>query len=203
MGAVTSLCRRTIHLRDGGVHSDGPSNTVVAAYLAGLVAAGGEDLARCRLAGMGKEARIVALGLRSADGRSVPFGDPIVFELGVEADQPFEGLTVGASVFDVAGNCVGTLFTQETFTADSGSRVGLRLRIDGLPLAPGLYYAGLSIGRGGRVSGRRDLDIVVGRPAFQVLPMSSGDETVADWQPTWGSIVIRECSLEIERQERR
>jgi lipopolysaccharide transport system ATP-binding protein len=203
MGAVTSLCPRAIHLREGGIHEDGPSGRVVANYLAGLLEGDDEDLARYLLAGMGKEARIVAARLHSPDGRNVLFGDPVEVELTVEADRSFDGMSVGSSIFDVAGNCVGTLFTRETFSAAPDLRIQLRLRVSGLSLAPGLYHLGLSIGRGGRDSGRQDLDIVIGRPAFQVLPVSASDETVADWQRTWGSIVIRECSLSVERQEKR
>ncbi len=203
MGAVTSLCRRTIHLREGRVYEDGPSGRVVANYLAEVLDGGDEDLARYRAGGMGKEARIVNARLLSPDGRTVLFGDPLTVELTVEAERALDRLSVGSSIFDVAGNCVGTLFTRETFSSAPGFRVRLNLRVAGLSLAPGSYQFGLSIGRGGQHSGRQDLDIVIGRPAFQVLPIASSDETVADWQRTWGSIVIRDCSLSVEGRERR
>ena len=203
MGAVTTLCQRAVRLREGRVEDDGAASRVVASYLAELVATSDEDISRCRVAGMGREARIVAARLVSGDGRTVLFGDPIVVELAVEADRPLDGLSIGSSIFDAAGNCVGTLFTRERFAVVPDARVRLTLRIGGIPLAPGLYHAGLSIGRGGKDSGRQDLDIVIGRPAFQVLPMSSGDEAVAGWQLTWGSIVIRDCALSVEGRESR
>ena len=203
MGAVSLLCPRAIRICEGRVHEDGQSSRVVASYLSELLKSGDEDLGRYRYSGMGEEVRVVAARLRSDDGRTVLFGDPIVVDLAVDAGQVLEGLSVGSSIFDVAGNCVGTLFTRETFSTGPDTLVRLTLRIPGLNLAPGLYHFGLSIGRGGGTSGRQDLDIVIGRPAFQVLPVSSSAETVAGWQRSWGSIVIMESSLSVTSREKR
>jgi hypothetical protein len=110
--------------------------------------------------------------------------------------------SIGSSIFDRSGACVGTLCTEETFSIGPDEELSLRLTIRNLNLAPGIYYAGFSIGHGNfRDSLRHDLDIVIGVPFFQIIPTAKGDNLVANWHPNWGSIVISQAELEIEKQK--
>lgn len=43
------------------------------------------------------------------------------------------------------------------------------------------------------------MDIVVGVPRFQILPLAHGDEYVTERQPNWGSIVITDVNLTVMR----
>ena len=74
-------------------------------------------------------------------------------------------------MFDASGSCVGTLITDQSFSINAGEELNLTLVVSNLYLAPGRYYAGFSIGRGGKGSNRQDLDIVIGQPWFQVIPL--------------------------------
>ena len=77
----------------------------------------------------------------------------------------------------------------------------MRLVVRNLNLAPGIYHAGFSIGHGSfRDSLRHDLDVVVGVPFFQIMPIAKEDNMVANWHPSLGSIVISQAELEIDQK---
>ena len=80
---------------------------------------------------------------------------------------------------------------------NAGEELNLTLVVSNLYLAPGRYYAGFSIGRGGKTSSRQDLDIVVGQPWFQVVAHSDSQE-VSHWESRWwGNVVIKDAQLTI------
>jgi hypothetical protein len=115
----------------------------------------------------------------------------------------YDNLSIGSSIFEETGTCVGTLITHDEFAIEAGQALTLRLGISGLALAPGSYYAAFSIGQGGRHGNRRDLDIVTGRPAFRVLPAADADDLVAYWSPKWGNVVIGDARLQIAGEDQR
>ncbi|HYE15903.1 MAG TPA: ABC transporter ATP-binding protein [Pyrinomonadaceae bacterium] len=199
MGAVNQLCTRAVHVAGGRVKDIGPTRQVVTDYLSELFRGGGEDLEELRQLRTGAGVRFRRIELASADGATVPFDRPVEYLLDVESDVDMEGLSIGSTVFSVTtGHSVGSLITREKFDVEAGRRVRLRLRVSGANLAPGSYYAGFSIGRGGDAGARTDFDAVVGRPAFQVLPLSDESDPVANWHPSWGDVVFRDTQLSVE-----
>jgi lipopolysaccharide transport system ATP-binding protein len=202
MGAVASLCRHAIHLDRGRVKAIGPAEPVVRDYLSELVEADDRGLEQFRLGGYGGEVRFSEIALIAADGGTVGFGDPIACTLVVESSIDTDELSVGSSIFNFQGVCVGTLFTKERFAIAADQRLELRLTIHRPNLAPGFYYAGFSVGRGGIDSGRQDLDIVIGRPSFQVIPVSDSAGPIANWSTSWGNIVFGETELVVEAADR-
>jgi lipopolysaccharide transport system ATP-binding protein len=200
MGAVNSLCTRALCMANGKIQAVGPTQDVVSDYLSELLQNTKKDLDKLRFAGCGKEVRFSDIRLISHLGASVAFGQPLEFSLDVAASSNIRDLTIGAGIFDVTGACVGTLFTEEKFSVEANQKITLRLVIANLCLAPGPYYAGFSIGRGGWKSRRHDFDIVRGAPTFQVLPISETGENVSHWHADWGNIVILNAQLKIEKE---
>jgi lipopolysaccharide transport system ATP-binding protein len=200
MGAVSSLCTRTIYLAGGQVRSIGPTESVVVDYMSEVFGQKLKDLDQLRFPNMGKVARFDEIGMASDDEANLLFGQPVRFSLGVSSGVNVEDLSIGCSIFTAAGNCVGALFTREKFSVKAGRTVALNLTVSNANLAPGLYYAGFSIGRGGPDSTRDDLDIVIGTPAFQVLPISDSRDPIANWNSNWGSIVFRDTELTVDRE---
>jgi len=135
--------------------------------------------------------------LLSEDGSSLVFGQPIGYELSIKSEIDLNDLNIGSSLFTITGNCIGTLFTKEKFSIKANQEIKLNLIVRDLKLAPGSYYAGFSIGRGNQNTNRSDLDIVIGKPAFQVLPMSSKGDSIATWHSGWGSVVLQDVQLTI------
>ncbi len=198
MGAVDALCTRAIHLADGEVRKIGGTAEIVTNYLSELFSDNTDDLERLRLPGLGKEAKFKVIRLLSDDGVNVMFGHSLEFGLTVWSNHDFKNLSIGSSIFNAAGVCIGTLITDQEFSIHANQEILLRLIISGLNLAPGAYHAGVSIGRGGKNSQRYDLDAVIGKPAFQVLPISDSETVVSHWSSGWGSVVLNNVKLIIE-----
>lgn len=196
MAAVNSLCNRAIYLIGGQVDEIGSADKVVSNYLSRVLQNEVEDLNQLRLPGFGKEIMFSDISLVSDDGSNLMFGQPVEYKLSIVSKQDFHNLSIGSSIFTSAGTCVGNLITKETFSIKAGQNLELSLIVSNSNLAPGHYYAGFSIGRGGLdATNRLDFDIVIGKPGFQVIPVSNGKDFIANWQPSWGSIVFRETRL--------
>jgi lipopolysaccharide transport system ATP-binding protein len=201
MGAVGTLCERTIYLENGQVRSIGMTREVIPMYLSDAFQAQPQSLDRSRLPGLGQSTRFTNIKLLDSEGANLRFGDPLRFALSVRANARVQDVSIGSSIFDRSGACVGSLQMQDTFSIGPDEELSLRLVIRNLNLAPGTYHAGFSIGHGSfRDSLRYDLDIVIGVPFFQIMPTAKEDNMVAYWQPSWGSIVISQAELEIDQK---
>jgi lipopolysaccharide transport system ATP-binding protein len=201
MGAVGTLCQQTIYLEDGQLRAIGMTREIIPRYLSDALEGPVQSLERSRLPGYGQRVRFSSIKLLGNEGPNVRFGDPLHFALGVSAAAKLTDVSIGSSIFDQSGVCVGTLCTDETFSICAQEELSLRLVIRNLNLAPGMYYAGFSLGHGSfRDSLRHDLDIVIGVPSFQILPTAKEDNMVANWPRNWGSIVISQAKLEIEQR---
>jgi lipopolysaccharide transport system ATP-binding protein len=199
IGAVSSLCNRAVYLVEGRIRSLGLTEQIVADYLSKVFRNEVEGLDHLRLAGFGKSLRFRDIRLLNGEESTVLFGQPIKYALSIESDIDLKNLSIGSSIFNNSGACVGTLFTKEGFSIKARQQLELILTVSNMTLAPGSYYAGFSVGHGGRDGGRHDLDAVLGRPAFQVLPVSEEKEFIAGWHPNWGDIVFTDTELTITK----
>jgi lipopolysaccharide transport system ATP-binding protein len=199
MGAVSQLCNKSMHIAAGRLKEFGPTKQVVANYMSEMFETGEEDLDSLRPFETDRSAEFVRLELRSEDGATLHFGEPVEFLLTLQSGPEMRDLSIGASIYNTNGNCVGSLTSRETFDVERGGLVTLLLKINA-NLAPGSYYAGFSIGRGGHTGPRTNSDIVIGKPAFQVLPITNDRDPVFYWLPSWGDIVFRDSHLSV-RQE--
>ena len=176
-----------------------PTKEIVDRYLSASLFKENEDLSRLRLSGCGKDTSFVDIQLEASNGNGVLFGQPLEFLLTVTSKTTARDLQIGSSVYTSSGSCVGTLFTSDRFSITENQTLKLRLTVSDLNLAPGSYFGGFSIGRGGKETGRQDLDIVIGTPSFQVLPFSNGSDFVSDWNSNWGNILFQKTQLVVER----
>jgi hypothetical protein len=148
------------------------------------------------VSGHGDKIRFVSIDLVSDVPQTVLFGQPIVYSLTIHSDSRMESLSIGSSLFNNEGRCVGSLITKETFSIDANESIDLNLKLPNFNLAPGAYYAGFSIGRGGfQDTNRFDLDAVIGKPSFQIVSSPKGKDTVMNWHASWGNIAITDSSL--------
>jgi lipopolysaccharide transport system ATP-binding protein len=194
MGAVSSLCDRTVWFDKGKIQCAGPTSGIVTAYLAEVFQNNSDELDTLRLPGFGKEARILDVELLTNDGLNALFGEPLKYRLVVSSERNLTDVSVGCSIFNSSGGCVGTLITKDVFSIKSNEPLTLELTVSDSNLAPGSYYAGISIGNGGRNGYRTDFDIVIGKPAFQILAVSGA---IYEWNPLWGNIVFESVKLKV------
>ena len=189
IGAVASLCNRVVWLAEGRLRSAGPASTVTAEYESVVLSNEGESLDRLRPADYGKEIRFLRIDIAGAYGASLPFGEPMAFALTVQADMAAQDLSISGSLFTTSGFCLATWFSS-VFSIGAHEERRLQLQVPNFNLAPGTYYAGFSIGRGGRNSGRHDFDLILGKPVLQILPLSLDNDHIASWGSHWGRIVL-------------
>jgi lipopolysaccharide transport system ATP-binding protein len=193
MGAISALCDKVIYLAAGQVRAIGLTDSIVKAYFSEVLQNKVQDLEQLRLPGHGEQVKFSDIKLLSRDG-SLLFGQPVKYELDIWSDVDMEGLSIGSSFFTSSGNCIGTLITEE-FGVKAKEKLTLQLTVSNHNLSPGSYYAGFSIGFGQKEGTRKDLDIVVGKPAFEVIPMLDNELHIASWNTNWGSIVFRDTYL--------
>ena len=170
-------------------------------YLLGAVEGQAKSLERLRMPGFGEKVRFTSIKLLNGDGAHLQFGDPLDYALGIHAEVRVTGVSIGSSIFDQSGSCVGTICNKDTFSLEPREELNLRLVIRNLNLAPGTYYAGFGIGHGGSQSARHDLDVVIGVPVFRILPIAGEKAEIMNWHPNWGSIVISDFELKIQERK--
>jgi lipopolysaccharide transport system ATP-binding protein len=194
MAAVGALCSRAVLLKAGRVEKTDTADNVISYYFDTTTTRHDSDPARMRLPGFGDQIRFVSVSM--AEHQDIlDYDAPIRVEMAIHSDRDFEGLSIGASVFNHFGDTVGTLFTSDTFSIRRGETRTICLTVKTPRLAPGNYYLGQSIGTGGIASERFDYEIVIGVPAFTVMPRGEAG-MLATWQRTWGSVCFPDTRLE-------
>ncbi|WNZ27294.1 ABC transporter ATP-binding protein [Leptolyngbya sp. NK1-12] len=193
MGTISTLCNKALYLARGHVIDTGSADQVIKKYFSDTLQNQTEDLNELRLPGYGKQVKFVDIRLESKE-TNLEFGQPIRYELTVESDHNIDGLSIGSSIFSTNGNCIGSLITEE-FSIRASQRLVLQLIIPNSNLAPGAYYSGFSVGFGHKKGYRQDLDIVIGRPCFEIRPTPNAQFQIANWHSNWGSIVFNDIHL--------
>jgi len=166
MAAISELCSTAILIEAGSIGEYGSSSDVVAQYLARFWDARNTHIDNLRQPGDGQKAQFTKIELISGDGRNLAYGEPLEFRLSVTASQTLQELSIGGSVFDETGLCIGTMITDASVGIRANCRAEVTLKIRDFVLAPGRYYMGFSVGRGGIGTPRYDFDRVIGAPAY-------------------------------------
>jgi lipopolysaccharide transport system ATP-binding protein len=193
MGAISTLCDKVIFLEKGSVREIGDVDKVANIYLSELFNNAVDDLSQLRLPGMGKEIFFSDIQLVSDNESNLLFGENLSFILTVRSIINMNNLILGVSFFNNAGNCVGSLLTEEIFSIGADEVISVSLKISNTNLAPGSYYASFGLGQ---KDTQMQFDGVVGKPNFQILPISLEKlQSVSNWNSTWGNICFRESEL--------
>ena len=193
MGAISTLCDRVIYLKGGQVEASGKTEDIIKLYFAEVLQNKVQDLNQLRVSGYGKQTKFTDIKLISQE-QTLKFGQPIQYELALISNIKMENLSIGSSFFNSSGACVGTLITQE-FSIEANHPLTLQLTVASMNLAPDSYHAGFSIGFGQEEGIRKDLDIVIGKPAFEILPLSDDTSYIANWHPNWGNVAFTDVCL--------
>jgi lipopolysaccharide transport system ATP-binding protein len=178
ISALNTLCSEAVYLEKGKVKEVGKATNILKSYTSDLFDHDTSDLSMLRVSGYGEKVRFTNISLISDDA-TVPFGIEITYALTIYSDINLESLSIGSSIFSHEGHCVGSLITKENFSISANQSIDLELKLPNFNLAPGSYYAGLSIGQGG----------------FQVVALEKGEGSLLNWHSSWGNIAITESSL--------
>jgi lipopolysaccharide transport system ATP-binding protein len=197
LGAINALCPTAIYFDEGKLQASGLSKKITREYLGDSVAVGKNSLDLLRDPGYGSELRFRKIDLVTGDGKIVEFEEDLVFSLVISSSRDINGLSIGASVFSFDGLCIGTLITRDEFSIAKGNTISITLKIGDLSLAPGSYHMGFSVGHGGLTSARKDFDVLIGLPAFRIVPTTEEGSPIFGWNSSWGNLVFRKTSISI------
>lgn len=181
MAALNSLCTRAIILDKGRVQLAGPVTDMVTSYLTKVFNYDNSDLDVLRFRGYGKDVKFVDIRLKQGDA-SVPFGEALEVHTVVEASREMRGLSLGITIMSRSGWPIASFFTERPFDVLAGRKIRAWVRANDINLVPGQYYMRCTLGRGGHDGVRHDLDLIEGRPTFQVLPVSASNEKISGWR---------------------
>jgi lipopolysaccharide transport system ATP-binding protein len=195
LAAINVLCSRTAYIDGGQLRMVGGTSEVVAGYLSDVFERSESVVSELRSTDADTSVRFEEIRLLD-DPRGVSFGEPLEFLLTIRSDVAANDLKLGLSVFTMAGSCVGSLLTRDTFSLRPNEQRRVRLSVSNVNLVPGAYYAGFGIAQEAKDVTRHNFDSVIGTPVFQVVARDSG-EPLVDWNPRWGSIVFADHSLEL------
>jgi lipopolysaccharide transport system ATP-binding protein len=196
VGALNTLCSKAVYLERGQVKAVGKATDVIVSYTSDMFSNQIGDLSSLRQQGYGNKIRFTHIDLLSDNNRTVLFGEPINYVLTIYSEVDLDGLNIGSCIFNNEGCCIGNLLTKDNFSVRANQSIELNLKLRNFNLAPGSYYAGFSIGNGGfQDTNRLDLDIVIGKPSFNVISLKRGEEEALNWHSSWGNIVITESIL--------
>jgi lipopolysaccharide transport system ATP-binding protein len=171
MAAISSLSERCLWIERGHIVEGGPSNSVVQRFLATMIPASshGLDLVDCPRAGdLDSGVRIVTFKWLQ---ETIMHNERAEFEIGVQVDNFADGVSVGIGLSSVEGARLLTYetdFQNERVSLEPGKHI-FRLRIEKLPLGPGLY--GIDVGA--RSGDEHCLDYLASFGRVAVVPGTS------------------------------
>jgi lipopolysaccharide transport system ATP-binding protein len=173
MAAVTNLCSRAILLAGGRIVEDGEPQQVAQRYLAAQAEAdrAEHDLTQAPGRRPGRESVLRLLRLCDSQGQPTSrfaVGGDVLLELTLNLPRPLHAPQVRVDLDNGWGQrvCSVATYLSPTPLPPLEERCRVRCRIPELPLVPGTYTLGLSVG----TLHQQPLDQVEQAAALEVLP---------------------------------
>lgn len=190
MGLIQSLCRRGIFLQHGRVHTDGPVDEAVQAYIQSLEAVESLDLAeRTDRQGRGL-VRLVGVDILNGTGThttTVSTGSPVQFVFHI--DRTIAGMSCAFTIFNQLGQRIASFKSDAPSPEDMYDPTGSAFvcKLDQLLLVAGRYRLGVLIRGGGEwqdyVEAAVTFDVQEGRLAGR--PVTSFREVSVSMPHRW------------------
>jgi lipopolysaccharide transport system ATP-binding protein len=190
---LMSNCHRVLYLHHGSVKGLGPSDEVVAHYLADVLGPESERIERSRMLShlfgqFGEDIKISRVQLVSAAPPDLPFAGPLEFLLELQAKIDMHGLRLVVQIYNQDGLCLGSTFSPESFSVRSSQDWRGTFSISNDRFAPGEYGAKFSI-----VSvdnGEHEFDRLMIKPAFKITADAADHPDVRNWPVGLGNIIF-------------
>ena len=191
---VANLCTEITLLKAGRVERSGSPNDIVDYYSEQSIEVKHVDLDNYRIGSMGQLIAFTQIEMDN-DATSIDCREDLSINLRLKSHADLKNLSIGASVYRQTGEVVGTLFNEDLFDVTKEQTRNFKLMIQSIDLAPGSYHLAFSVGTGGIVCPRNDLDLVIGTPVIHVRPRLNG-KLLSPWNRSWGAIKFSDHRLE-------
>ncbi len=184
IGAIAELAHAAAWISSGSVRAVGPTDDVIAEYMASL---GGErhteqdltDLPRTDF--LPRDVELVRARLVGSGGGIVPFGAPLVVEIDVRGARPVRALNFALTVRRLDAGLVGTAFGRDLDGIAPGDDATFRVELADHGLTTGHYQLDLTVCRGAPERGRILYDRVTHVLDFEVAPVDEQGASIGDW----------------------
>jgi lipopolysaccharide transport system ATP-binding protein len=197
MGAVKNLTTRCVYLKYGAVHSIGDTGKIIETYLQNE----NKDLVSIidtpRINEFwGKKARIV--DILPVFEESLSFFrvfEDLRFIVKVKSESQLKDkLRFGCTISTLDGKPVASMITASVISV-AEEILDYQIIVKNLNLFPGSYKISLSIGYGSFIESRQELDVVRDVVSFSVENISSNDQAIYNWQPSYGDLLHNDVDV--------
>ncbi len=199
MGAINTLTRKCIYLRDGQIITYGDTRHVVDRYLADTfekrknVMSEIDFFRRNRIADTPISFTRIWVNEPSSELPVIELGSKFSIFAEMQAVRKIEGANLTVIIKDLNGHRILVLFSWDQdfslFLAPGGHIV--ELEVEGLPLVPGRYVADIGVNRS---TGTTAYDVLIDVPLFEVV--NRGQVTQWPDRP-WGSVHWRKVEWKL------
>ena len=153
MGAITSLCSRTILVENGKIKQDGESSIVISSYLSGgRIQSSLEDLINHPNRTKGYQQLLTSLSINLRNGVAY-YGKPLVLTIGYNFPKTIHIPQFVVNVFNMTGIRVFSLisdYQKNNIPTQLHGQGYVTCQIPHLPLMPGNYYVTLRLWQPGQ-----------------------------------------------------
>jgi len=192
MAAVQQLTTKAVVLHQGAVQFVGDTQSAIDNYtsMAALVGTGVYEVGRDgrKLPGLSNAVEFLRLELGDKSSAILASDQDLTILATLKGNETVHNFRLSITIFAADGTPVGSAFGQENLSIQQGHRSVCQLRLEGLRLAPGSYYCGLSVGTGDPSRGHKDFDVILDVLYFEVLAPEGIAGTRSHWTPSWGAI---------------
>lgn len=192
MAAVQQLTTKAVVLHQGTVQFVGDTQSAIDNYTstAAQVGTGVYEVGRDgrRLPGLSNAVEFLRLELGETSSAILASDQDLTILATLKGNETVHKFRLSITIFAADGTPVGSAFGPENLSIQQGRRSVCQLRLEGLRLAPGSYYCGLSIGTGDPSRGHKDFDVILDVLYFEVLAPEGIAGTRSHWTPSWGAI---------------
>ena len=201
MGAVRSLCKNGIVLKNGSVDYTGTADECVDYYLQNQV----DDFSTTvllsnqhRVALLDKEIEIKEVSIEN-DSRHMISDEPIIFNIKLHVnDTSIRYFTIGLHIQNQDELTVGT-WVSSVYPCGFEGDFNARIIINNHNLAKGIYTTRFNVGLKDYSYGNRDYDIVQNVINFEVVDISK-NKPFALWnRNAWGSVLYHDVKMELNQ----
>lgn len=197
LGAVKNLTTRSIYLKYGEIHSIGETGKIIETYLQN------ENKEVVNVVSMprinefwGKKARIVDVVPIFEESLSFfRVFEELRFVVKVKAQTELsDKLRFGCTIVTLDDKPVASMMTA-TVVSVTENTLDYQLVVRNLNLFPGNYKMSISIGYGSFIESRQELDVVKDVVTFSIENISSDDQSVYNWQPSYGDLLHKDVDV--------
>jgi len=200
LNAVQMLTHRCAYLKNGHLMAYGPTADVCHEYLNDGKSGPTENIATVRRHAehLGKRLRIVGITPTPEYGSGFVPGEPLRFQIEVDAKMAARGFRFGVTVLEPGGSPIFTGMTPKTVEFVEGKRGKYIVTLTDTRLAPGDYALDVSVGEGGINEARVSHDVVKHVSPFEVLSIAPDTEVPYNWMKAYGSVMHPSDAVAVE-----